>query len=166
MYIDALLGVPALWDPPGRPSLPPLGCRCPWVGVLRARRTVVGTQRSAGGLAGTRPPAVTVWKSVLSSPLHVLTMTVVIKPTPGGASRAYSWGHQCVWELKVPLVFGGTHLGGRWARWEPCPRGHLPRLLGVVGCSRLCTVMGPHSPELLPRPPPQILGSRMQVGAC
>lgn len=33
--MNTLLGAPALWGPPGWPSLPPLWRHCLWVGVLR-----------------------------------------------------------------------------------------------------------------------------------
>ena len=61
----------------------------------------------------TCPPAVKVWKSVLSSHvLIIVSMTVVIKPTPGGDGRDYSWGQECVWELGALLVLGGAQVGG------------------------------------------------------
>lgn len=60
----------------------------------------------------TCPPAVKVWKSVLSSHvLIIVSVTVVIKPTPGGDGRDYSWGQECVWELGALPVLRGTQVG-------------------------------------------------------
>lgn len=99
-------------------------------------------------------------------PLHVIiSVTVVIKPTPGGASRAYSWGHSACGNWKCHGLRGdppGWAVGTLGALSQRPPA-------SSAGCSGLQQAVysdGSSFPRIVTSPPPQILGSRMRVGAC